>query len=61
MRVTVKRELACNALWQGSECLSILLGQVSQDILALCSLVKVLIVSSVLSKQVIQLVNEATD
>ena len=61
MRITVERELASHTLWKSLEGLGILLAQMSEDILALCVLIKVLVVCAMSSQQVIKLLDEAAD
>ncbi len=61
VRVTVERELTSHTFRQRLEGGGILLGQVSDDVFALCLFVQVFIVSTMSSEQVVQFLNESAD
>ena len=59
--VAVERELTGNTLRKSSECLGILLREVSQNVLTLSILVQILIVSTMSSQEVVQFLDKTTD
>ena len=59
--VTVERKLTSNALWKCLKCSLVLCREVFKDILTLCILVKVQIISTMSCEQIIQLLNQTTD
>ena len=61
MRVTVKGKLPCDTFGKRLEGRSVLCRQMCQDILTLCLLIKVHIVSTVSCQQVVQFLDQPAD
>ena len=61
VRVTVERELPSHTFRQRLEGGGILLGQVSDDVFALCLFVQVFIVGTMSGEQVVQFLNQSAD